>query len=163
MEKARLSTKEAEYEAQIDKAVEEHSQVGRCPAVYVALATLMANPSAHCNHRLPSRAQGWEMDINQVRSVLSLRGPKKVAALAGVVRTAQFMHRYTSELSSRDERLQNLQRAWWEKYMGNPKQKKEAEDMRQAFEVGLKAQLFVQAMLILPPLQSLRAATSFKL
>ncbi|KAF5828767.1 hypothetical protein DUNSADRAFT_17114 [Dunaliella salina] len=103
LEKARLSSRETEYEAQIDRAVEEHSQ-------------------------------GWEMDVHQVRNVLSLRGPKKVAALAGVVRTAQFMHRYTSELSTRDERLQSLQRAWWEKYMGNPKQQKEAEDMRQAFE-----------------------------
>jgi hypothetical protein len=28
-----------------------------------------------------------------------------------------------------------MQRAWWEKYMGNAKQQKETEDFAQAFEV----------------------------
>ena len=78
VERAQLSSTESEYEAQINKAVEEHSQE-------------------------------WEMDLQQVRSVLRLRGPKKVAALAGAVRTVQFMHRYSSELNGREERLQELQ------------------------------------------------------
>jgi len=75
---APLSAKEVEYEAQIDRAVEEHSQE-------------------------------WEMDVHQVRSVLRLRGTKKVAALAGAVRTVQFMQRYSSGLSEREENLQKLQ------------------------------------------------------
>ena len=36
---------------------------------------------------------------------------------------------------------------WWERYMGNPKQQKEAEDTRQAFDVsGMKCKLLVKCL-----------------
>ena len=60
-EKARLSPKESEYEAQINRAVEEHSQE-------------------------------WEMDLQQVRSVLGLRGHKKLHAIAGTCQRSDTLH-----------------------------------------------------------------------
>lgn len=156
-ESTKLSSMESEYEVQINKAIEEHSQE-------------------------------WGMDLQQVRNALSLRGPKKLQAVASAIRTAQFMNRYKSELEGRGERMQELQvgvpfvslssgwlwtgtgadrdassaegvccvglrlsehiaeslttafvqAQWWNTYMGSAKQKKDTEDYQQAFEVRWK-------------------------
>ncbi|WIA15375.1 hypothetical protein OEZ85_002037 [Tetradesmus obliquus] len=53
----------------------------------------------------------------QLRGILAERGHKKVAALAAVVRTQQFMDRYKADLSTRDSRLSELQEKWFKQQL----------------------------------------------
>ena len=53
--------------------------------------------------------QDWELSEEQARSIVRLPGQRKVAALAGALRTLQFMQRYYADVSTRDERLGKLQ------------------------------------------------------
>ncbi|KAF6256339.1 hypothetical protein COO60DRAFT_1461752 [Scenedesmus sp. NREL 46B-D3] len=53
----------------------------------------------------------------QVHGILAARGHKKVAALAAVVRTQQFMDRYKADLSTRDSRLSELQEKWFKQQL----------------------------------------------
>lgn len=61
------------------------------------------------NRAIEAHSQEWEMDLHQVRRAMDLRGLKKLQAVACAIRTAQFMNRYKSELSGRDDRLKELQ------------------------------------------------------
>lgn len=56
----------------------------------------------------------WQLSEQQLGAILRLKGPKKVSAVAGAIRTSEFMRRYYSELHGREERLRELQRDWWQ-------------------------------------------------
>jgi hypothetical protein len=61
------------------------------------------------NQAVSEHWQDWELSEEQARSIARLPGQRKVAALAGALRTLQFMQRYYNDVSTRDERLARLQ------------------------------------------------------
>eukprot|EP00955_Chlamydomonas_euryale_P110566 366007-Chlamydomonas_euryale.AAC.14 len=78
----------------------------------------------------PSSTPPPSLPRAQVQAIASSKGDKKVAALAGAIRSMLFMQRYQTELSQRDSKLQTLQKKWWEMTMGPPAQR-DAEDAKQ--------------------------------
>ncbi len=57
------------------------------------------------NDIIGSFADDWKLKEAQVKAITSAKGEKKAAALSAAIRGMQFMARYESEMSQRDDKL----------------------------------------------------------
>ena len=54
------------------------------------------------------------MKPRQLEAVRRLPLQRRISRVAGILRTHQFMHRYHTDLSTRDARMQELEARWYE-------------------------------------------------
>ena len=86
-------------------------------------ASTEAAPEQLCEQVLEAEAaRGQEegtpheavMKPRQLEAVRRLPLQRRISRVAGILRTHQFMHRYHTDLSTRDARMQELETRWYE-------------------------------------------------
>ena len=58
---------------------------------------------------------------SQLEAVRRLPLQRRISRVAGVLRTQQFMHRYHTNLSTRDARMQELENRWYVRFCSGSK------------------------------------------